>query len=448
MDNAINKQLLNKDRNTTSISLFFVWLAATTSVSSIPIAALIINSFNSVPLVLIYIFGFASYIMLGIISLPGFWYGIPMMVYSGFVFKKINLLLSIINWISQTGWQVIILIMITYLLENLVFSTADLKNALISLLASIILCYIAPILGIKYMSFIQYISSIVLVIASIYVVFFISPSLSEFTGLKNTSFSLLKLFSAFSLMLTCSVFSWTMFASDYSRHLKAKYSSIQSVTSSFIGGGVGSTIALIAGSILYINHFIVFHSNSITLNSSTLPWWFNKLFLLLSILGLAAANYMNIYSASINIGVITKSNKPRILFSFVNLIFVFCIALIYIIFIRSFLEALEQFLGLMVIFVAPWTGYIIVIIIENIRNRKELQEYLKDSYANSMLLGLDIVITLCYYLCFSFGNDTKDQYILWTTALVGLVIGIVTSLIMFMLNRSSVVYKLKRIGDY
>lgn len=433
MDDKISEQLTASERTTSTFSLFIIWVAATTSISSIPIAAIIIKTFPNVPLLYIYGFNFLSYIILGLLSLPGFWYGIPMMKYSDFLFHRFNTFIAFIAWLSQIGWQVVILIFMTYIIVGSIFKGTNFIYLLLALFFATIITYFAPIIGLKYITIIQYASSLMLISGALYIICSYNTSTLALIVNPNKNINYITLLSSFSLIMTDSVLSWTMFSSDYSRHVSTNSTNLKIVISTFLGGGLGSFTALCAGSILVLNNFVSFNQRGISLNSHLFPLPFYVLFIALSIVGLASANSLNIYSSSLNLGIIFKSKKNRLNFALINLILVELISLIILLYLNNFLNDLQWFLGLSVVISAPWTGYIIADLLANkivLSVKLDLDNY-HTSQHDIMYILTSIVLTVIYYVYVRMFFLIVNLELIYLTALIGMIFGALMGAINF-----------------
>lgn len=434
MDDKTSATLSYDERNTSSLSLFIIWVAATSSISSIPIAAIMIQTFPNVPLIYIYGFNLLSYVMLGLLSIPGFRFGIPMMKFSESLFGRFNDFIAFATWLTQIGWQIVILIMITYIINGALFKSSGIDWLLISLFLSTLLTYLAPIMGIKFIKMVQYLSSVMLITGALYVILTYQNSIAGLMPRAGSNVNYISLIASFSLIMTDSVLSWTMFASDYSRYVSNTESKSKVLFSAFLGGGLGSFIALCAGSILVINHFITFSMDSINLNSHVLPKLFYLLFVILSILGLASANSLNVYSSSLNMGVIFKAKKSRSNFAIINLAVVEVIAITIILYLNNFLTDLQDFLSFAIFVSAPWTGYMILEVVKNKLYRISDELINSSRTLDAYLIAISILFTSTYYFIVKDYYMNNHHILIYFTAIIGCLIGVLLNLFNIKVN--------------
>ncbi|EGQ62658.1 cytosine/purines/uracil/thiamine/allantoin permease family protein, partial [Acidithiobacillus sp. GGI-221] len=139
------------ERTSSAPRVALIWLAATMTASSLPVGVLIAQLFPMAPFLWVVLLASALFAAVGIISIPGFVYGIPTMAVSARVFgRSVNKLISLSNWMSQLGWQAVVLVLVVYILRS-VFDSYSFLPANTSIYYALVLAvfgnFVVPIIG-------------------------------------------------------------------------------------------------------------------------------------------------------------------------------------------------------------------------------------------------------------------------------------------------------------
>ena len=103
------------ERMSSAPRVALIWLAATMTASSLLVGALIAQMFSLASFLSAILIASALFVAVGVIGIPGFLYGIPTMAVSALVFgRPVNKMISLSNWLSQLGWQAVVLVLVVY----------------------------------------------------------------------------------------------------------------------------------------------------------------------------------------------------------------------------------------------------------------------------------------------------------------------------------------------
>jgi purine-cytosine permease-like protein len=148
---------------------------------------------------------------------------------------------------------------------------------------------------------------------------------------------------------------FTNMPADYSRYLPRNASRPKIALYTALGAFLPATILNAAGAIIgtKLNAF-----DPVGSLAAVMPHWFHFLFLLIAIVSMIWANIVNTYSSGLNlqaIGIKIARYKTVLIDAVVAALFV-CYAL----WISNFVDSLENFLALMIWWIAPWTAIYLV----------------------------------------------------------------------------------------
>ena len=89
-------------RHGSSWGALFIWLAATMTASTIPLGGIMAQAFPGAPFLWVMLAASGCFLLVGIVSIPGFVYGLPTMVVSEHLLgARVNRVISAANWLSQ-----------------------------------------------------------------------------------------------------------------------------------------------------------------------------------------------------------------------------------------------------------------------------------------------------------------------------------------------------------
>lgn len=352
----------DSERTASAGGVALIWLAATMTASTLPLGALLVELFPSANFLVVLVLASVFFITVGAISLPGFNLGIPTMAVSSRLYgDKFNRLVSFSNWLSQVGWQAIVLVLVIYVLRSMLsyLGLVNGSNALgVAIILGIFANFFIPIIGYQAIVKAQSIVSIFMGIFALYILI----KMHGFAQLwersfNQTSISWIQTFSALSLALMGGALSWTMFASDYSRYLNRTSNRLAILIWPTLGGGIGSALILSLALVLTFTGGVNLSAGGLEITAAGMHSPIIYLsFCVFAILGLLASNFLNSYSSAFSLAVTLNRDLNRKYVTVIDAILATLVA-IYILFVSpSFFDSFQTFLDLLIIIAAPWTG--------------------------------------------------------------------------------------------
>ena len=390
------------ERTSSAPHVALIWLAATMTASSLPVGVLIAQLFPLAPFLWVVLLASTLFAAVGILSIPGFLYGIPTMAVSARVFgKPVNKLISLSNWLSQLGWQAVVLVLVVYILRS-VFDSYGLAPANSSIYYALVLAilgnFVVPIIGYKAIVTAQTVGALFLALFAIAILVYLHggqalPMLSaagHFDGIQTLG--------GISLALMGGAFSWTMFASDYSRYVRCDTSLAKMALWPSLGGFAGGSLILALAITLYVHGGIQVGPAGISLTAAGLGTSVLYLgFCTFAILGLLASNFLNSYSSAFSLAVVVGKDLDRKKVTVLDALLATLVG-IYMLFVApSFWESFQTFLDLLIIVAAPWTGVMIIYVLWDVLPEAR-GGWSRTLYrpANVWVLAIGIAVTILF----------------------------------------------------
>ncbi|MHB1280832.1 MAG: purine-cytosine permease family protein [Acidithiobacillus sp.] len=390
------------ERTSSAPHIALIWLAATMTASSLPVGVLIAQLFPLAPFLWVVLLASTLFAAVGILSIPGFVYGIPTMAVSARVFgKSVNKLISLSNWLSQLGWQAVVLVLVVYILRS-VFDSYGLVPANSSIYYALVLAilgnFVVPIIGYKAIVTAQTVGALFLALFAIAILVYLHggqalPMLSaagHFDGIQTLG--------GISLALMGGAFSWTMFASDYSRYVRRDTSLTKMALWPSLGGFAGGSLILALAITLYVHGGIQVGPAGLTIMATGLGTSALYLgFCTFAILGLLASNFLNSYSSAFSLAVVVGKDLDRKKVTVLDALLATLVG-IYMLFVApSFWDSFQTFLDLLIIVAAPWTGVMIMYVLWDVlpEARGGLSR-LPHGRANVWVLAIGVAVTVLF----------------------------------------------------
>ncbi|WP_298137307.1 cytosine permease [Acidiferrobacter sp.] len=346
--------------------VFFIWLAATMTASTIPLGGIMAQMFPGAPFLPVILAASGFFLLVGIISIPGFVYGLPTMVVSEHLFgARVNRLISAANWLSQVGWESVVLVIVIYIVRSLLFpgdTVYPLSATLTALVVSLFANFTVPLLGYRAIVVSQKAGAIVLMVFSVVIFLHIPARNSLILGHTVMSGTTLRdALGALSLGLMGGALSWTMFSSDYSRFMRPGTSLARVAMAPAIGGFLGNFVILLVSVALYQAGGVAFGKDGIAFPRGMFHSEFLYYgFCIFAVIGLLASNFLNAFSSAFSLAVMLRRDLNRRLSTFVDASIGTAIAVWILFYAPTFLDVFEVFLSLIIIVAAPWTGVVAV----------------------------------------------------------------------------------------
>ncbi|MBU2765203.1 allantoin permease [Acidithiobacillus ferrivorans] len=390
------------ERTSSAPQVALIWLAATMTASSLPVGVLIAQLFPLAPFLWVVLLASTLFAAVGILSIPGFVYGIPTMAVSARVFgKSVNKLISLSNWLSQLGWQAVVLVLVVYILRS-VFDSYGLVPVNSSIYYALVLAvlgnFVVPVIGYKAIVMAQTAGALFLALFAIAILIYLHggealpmmPAVDHFDGIQTLG--------GISLALMGGAFSWTMFASDYSRYVRHDTSLSKMALWPSIGGFAGGSLILALAITLYVHGGIQVGPAGLTIMATGLGTSVLYLgFCTFAILGLLASNFLNSYSSAFSLAVVVGKDLDRKKFTLLDALLATLVG-IYMLFVApSFWDSFQTFLDLLIIIAAPWTGVMITYVLWDVlpEARGGLNR-LPHRRANVWVLAIGVTVTVVF----------------------------------------------------
>ncbi len=342
--------------------LFWPWFAAnSTFINMIAGGVLILFGLNLWQALSIVLVGNLVFALVGVCSLPGPRAGSATLAISRAAFGlRGNVIPTIFSWFATLGWETINIILGTLalrtLLDQLGVSTPHWMLAPFLVVMAVI-TFAIPVLGHATLVIAQKWLAYVLTILTVVMAIILLPKVHwGYAGAQlAASNSLATWFLGLTAVLGAGAISWVNFASDYSRYLPRDASpraivgwvTLATVIPGWLYGGLGVVVGTLVDT-----------SDPIGNLPRVLPNWFLFPFLIVVIGGVVANNVMNSYSSGLNLlalGVRVERYKSVFVDAVIT-VTAACIAL----FVYDFSTVFTEFLSLLVILLAPWSGVYVV----------------------------------------------------------------------------------------
>jgi NCS1 family nucleobase:cation symporter-1 len=392
----------DNERNSTAPKVALIWMAATMTASSLPVGVLIAQMFPLAPFLWVVLLASLLFVAVGVLSIPGFVYGIPTMAISARVFgKPFNKLISFSNWLSQIGWQAVVLVLVVYILRSVLNTYALVspeQSLYVALIIAVCADFVVPIIGYSAIVSAQTVGALFLALFAIAILIWLHGGEALTTVPASGHFNALQALGGISLALMGGAFSWTMFASDYSRYIRRDSSLIQIALWPSLGGFVGGALILALAITLYVHGGIQVGPSGITIAARGLGNTLLYLgFCLFAVMGLLASNFLNSYSSAFSLAVVVGKDLDRKKFTIMDA-FLATLVGIYMLFIApSFWESFQTFLDLLIIVAAPWTGIMIVyVLMDVVPEARHGTVRQQKCGTNIVVLGFGIIVTILF----------------------------------------------------
>lgn len=355
--------------------LFPIWFSWNISIFGITLGVYIYSlGLSVVQAIVAGVLGYIlSCMLVGIIAVPSVRMGIPSLTVSRCTFGyKGNMIPTLCAFVSNIGWQVIMLSMAftTFpdLLSNTVpFLSSDSEKASTSCLAIsfvvvIVLTMIGAVVGYSLILKIEkYIAIVTGVMTAIYLFFFI-PNIDFSKVLQDTSTGTFSVFIGGVIMaMTMVGLGFLNYGGDYARYLPSKTNGGSVVFWTALGISLPVSVLLVLGVLLSVGNDALLSKAAhepIAALTGFLPFWFYAPFSIVIVISFMSAGMTGIYSsglALLNMGVPLSRATATVLISLLIVL-----GGIYITFISdSFLSTFSSFLSTISVVMGAWGAIMI-----------------------------------------------------------------------------------------
>ncbi len=349
-----------EERHGRPVDLFWTWLAANAAVGYIVVGALIVYlGLSFATAVIAIVIGNLAFLCVGVTSLQGPAVGTTTFTISRASFgQNGNRGLSFFNWMTLVGFEATSLALIVLagrlLLKEAGVDATGVGLTLVIILAALLVQLLVPLLGhatilvvqryLGYLFIPMYIVMAILIIPKVHV------------GTIHGGGGIATITVAFAIIVSGGGLSWSNAASDYSRYLAPSTSKAGIFWWSSLGGMVAAlSLELLGAAVASVTKNV---TDPISGLPHVLPTGFLVPFLILAILTLWSGNTLDLYSSGVTLQALGVPLK-RTYCVVIDLIVSGTLAGITI-FSAKFNTYFTDFLGLIILWLAPWfTIYVV-----------------------------------------------------------------------------------------
>ena len=376
------------ERWATPRNIAAMWAGSAINVEYFVYGALLMGfGFSFWTAVSIIVIGNLSFLLLGVASLQGQETGTTAFTVSRAAFgTRGSRIVSFFNWITQLGFEtegLILIVGAAIVLSQYAGIHPNAATKVIFIVVAASIQAILPYLG--HATMVKVLRALIIPFALISVAFVIFEARHAHPGGVFVFAHGWEPYSAgLAFTIALSGLGWTECGNDYTRYLPRESKKSAVVGWVFVGTALPEIMMMIIGALAFS-----FLSNSGVWNSSNpfqalfhqkgLPSWFVVIFLLFSIVQLFGINSLDLYSSGVSVqamGIHLKRYQAVIMDSVIA-----CALTIWATFGSSFSLYMKDFVGVIIVWIAPWFGiYVTDWIMRRYRyNAAEMQKTTSDS---------------------------------------------------------------------
>ena len=346
------------DRHGNARELFFVWAGANTNYIYLILGSLIVSfGLGFWPAVVAIVVAHSFYLLLGAAAIPGPKAGTATLVISRGAFGvRGNRPYAFLSWLTTVGWEAVFIVVATLALVQLA-GLAHLSGLWVKIASLVIIAastFVVAIFGHATIVVMQRLLTYALGIGMVVLAILVFPKghLGGFhiqAGAAGTPAATWIL--AVEVLVAGSAMSWMNYPADYARYLKPSESSkavwfwtafgpiIPAIGISAVGAAAGTAANM---------------TDPVGGLRTLVPTWFFAIFLLIVIGGAVANNFLNTYSSGMSLLAlgVRVSRHTAVAADGV----VATLMAVYALFVSNFVGSFQNFLALMVLWIAPWAG--------------------------------------------------------------------------------------------
>lgn len=341
-------------------SLIWLWVGTTSSVFTFVYGALLIAiglSFAQA-LFAIVVGNAVGFTLTGLTSLQGPAVGTSTQTISRAAFgPRGGRLLAFFSWITLVGFEAGGLVLIVFaalaLLGQLGVPDSPAVSTIVILVAAAVQL-VLPLFGYDLIMRAQRVFSYVAIAMFAVMAIVALPKVD--LGAVSKAAAPADVTIGIALVIAAGGLSWSVMGSDYSRYLRPDTSKRATFLCSAGGGFVAYTVLMTLGAA--VASITIDASDPISGLPGALPGWFVVPYLVLAIVTLLAVNTTDLYSSGLNL----QTMGVRIRRSVTVIVdLLICVGIAFwAVFAESFYELLQNFLNILVIWLAPWVAIYLV----------------------------------------------------------------------------------------
>lgn len=354
----------DSERHGRPIELFWIWAGALIGIVDLVIGAVILSLGLDIwqAVLAILIGNGISYVFMGLAAMNGPAGGTSTIVLSRAAFGvRGNAPTNLLSFLTIVGWEgVNSVVGVSALIALFAAIGLNGSSPIIKLLAIAIFMAVMVLWAVFGHATLVIINRILLIavgIAMLGVLFFGLEHVKwNYTGGQLAGSNLFTTFGL-GVMIAAAAngFAFMNMPADYSRYLPKTASRREIAWWSALGAFIPATFFNAAGAVIGTGLDAFDPIGSL---QKVVPGWFLVIFLVIAIASMVAANTVNTYSSGLNLlalGLRMQRYKTVVIDATLATLFV-----IYALFIYNFVDTLENFLALMIWWIAPWSGIYLV----------------------------------------------------------------------------------------
>lgn len=349
-----------EERHGRPVDLFWTWLAANAAVGYVVVGALVVYlGLSFATAVVAIVIGNLAFLCVGVTSLQGPEVGTTTFTISRASFgQNGNRGLSFFNWMTLVGFEATSLALIVLagrlLLKEAGVDATGTGLTLLILLAALLVQVLVPLLGHATILVVQRYLAYLFIPMYIIMAILIVPK--THVGSIHGGGSIATISVAFAIIVSGGGLSWANAASDYSRYLAPSTSKAGIFWWSSLGGMVAAlTLELLGAAVASVTKNV---TDPISGLPHVLPTGFLVPFLILAILTLWSGNTLDLYSSGVTLQALGIPLK-RTYCVLIDLVVAGTLAAITV-FSSKFNSYFTDFLGLIILWLAPWFAIFVV----------------------------------------------------------------------------------------
>ncbi len=362
------------ERHGHPFELFWIWAASLMGIVDLVIGAVVVSLGLSLwAAVAAVVIGNLSYIFVGWVAMAGPAAGTSTIVISRAAFgRRGNSFPTFFSWLTIMCWEGVNAVVGTLALVGIfaIYGITGTWVKVLSLAVFISLMVFWAILGHATIAFMNKVMTYVIGIAMCVVLAYGFQHVNWSYGWQHhlaASNKVTTFVLAVMIVAAANGFAFSNMPADYSRYLPSNASRSKIAWWTALGAFLPATILNASGAIIGTKLTAFDPVGSL---GKVMPGWFHLLFFIIAVISMIWANIINTYSSGLNLlalGARMKRYKTVLIDALVATGFV-CYAL----WVSNFVTTLEQFLSLMIWWIAPWTGiYLADMVLRRYRYRSE-----------------------------------------------------------------------------
>ena len=345
--------------------VFWIWFAANIGILALVLGALMASyKLDFWQGLLVTVLGGASFLFVGWLGMTGPRTGVPMLILSRASFGVRGAFLpTLISWINLIGWETVVWITATYAGVDMFASLGAHPGPVLDLVIFAVVgvvTYLFGVFGHATVVRVQYVASLVFGALTILLTAYLLVN-QHVTGINfNQPAGLTSaVVPAAAFVIMFAGVSWINCSADYTRYLPSDTSGGKIVWYTTTGSTIPLVILIMAGYLLSTRMTgLATTSDPLALISQGIPALLLVPYWLVGIAGLVPESVLAIYSSGLNL-LAMHVKLPRYKTVYVDFVISGVLGAVVILSQSSFLGVMQNFLGIVVALMAPFTAVLV-----------------------------------------------------------------------------------------